>query len=260
MRAAARAVSQQLAAARMAALHYRDVVLPLWTSIVEQSQRQYNAMQIERVPAGAAAKRAQLAAQQKYVLALRDYWLQRSAAEQLVAGSLPLRRPPLNVQRGAVRAMQQAGGPARSEESDAHATQADRLGGRDLGGVARGTRAGAQPRKRGEAAARMGARANAAQAGAAGVTPVETPNGATLPWKLVDGVKVYHLVAEPVEHEFCPGSKRVLGLQRPHARADDRGRRGRPRAHLRHQPAARADDRALARRAACRTAWTASAA
>jgi FtsP/CotA-like multicopper oxidase with cupredoxin domain len=36
-------------------------------------------------------------------------------------------------------------------------------------------------------------------------TPVVTPNGATLPWKLVDGVKVYHLVAEPVTHEFAPG-------------------------------------------------------
>ncbi len=36
-------------------------------------------------------------------------------------------------------------------------------------------------------------------------TPVITPNGATLPWKIVEGVKVYHLVAEPVEHEFAPG-------------------------------------------------------
>src|SRR5947209_2145136 len=27
-------------------------------------------------------------------------------------------------------------------------------------------------------------------------TPVVTPNGATLPWKLVDGVKVFHLIAE----------------------------------------------------------------
>jgi FtsP/CotA-like multicopper oxidase with cupredoxin domain len=36
-------------------------------------------------------------------------------------------------------------------------------------------------------------------------TPVITPNGATLPWKIVDGVKVYHLIAEPVRHEFAPG-------------------------------------------------------
>src|SRR5262249_45998496 len=36
-------------------------------------------------------------------------------------------------------------------------------------------------------------------------TPVVTPDGAALPWKLVDGVKVYHLIAEPVPHEFAPG-------------------------------------------------------
>ena len=35
--------------------------------------------------------------------------------------------------------------------------------------------------------------------------PVITPNGAALEWHLVDGVKVYHLVAEEVEHEMAPG-------------------------------------------------------
>ncbi len=37
--------------------------------------------------------------------------------------------------------------------------------------------------------------------------PVITPNGAALPWKVVDGVKVYHLTAEEVWHEFAPGLK-----------------------------------------------------
>lgn len=41
--------------------------------------------------------------------------------------------------------------------------------------------------------------------GGAGYKPVITTNGATLPWKMVDGVKVFHLVAEPVTHEFAPG-------------------------------------------------------
>ena len=36
-------------------------------------------------------------------------------------------------------------------------------------------------------------------------TPVVTPNNFSLPWKIVDGVKVYHLVAEEVDHEFAPG-------------------------------------------------------
>ncbi len=37
--------------------------------------------------------------------------------------------------------------------------------------------------------------------------PVVTTNNTSLPWKIVDGVKVYHLVAEEVEHEFAPGLK-----------------------------------------------------
>ncbi|MBV9657743.1 MAG: copper oxidase [Verrucomicrobia bacterium] len=35
--------------------------------------------------------------------------------------------------------------------------------------------------------------------------PVITPNGASLPWRLVEGVKVFHLIAEEVDHEFAPG-------------------------------------------------------
>ncbi len=35
--------------------------------------------------------------------------------------------------------------------------------------------------------------------------PVINPGGAALPWKVVDGVKVFHLVAEEVDHEFAPG-------------------------------------------------------
>jgi manganese oxidase len=36
-------------------------------------------------------------------------------------------------------------------------------------------------------------------------TPVVVPNGWTLPYTIVDGVKVFHLVAEEVYHEFAPG-------------------------------------------------------
>jgi len=39
-----------------------------------------------------------------------------------------------------------------------------------------------------------------------GVTPVVTPNGTTLPWRVVDGVKVFHLVPCVVpRHEMAPG-------------------------------------------------------
>lgn len=36
-------------------------------------------------------------------------------------------------------------------------------------------------------------------------TPVIAPNLPTLPWSLVDGAKVFHLVAEEMWHEFAPG-------------------------------------------------------
>jgi len=36
---------------------------------------------------------------------------------------------------------------------------------------------------------------------------VRTPNGWTMPHRLVDGVKVFHLVAEEIEHEFGPGTR-----------------------------------------------------
>jgi FtsP/CotA-like multicopper oxidase with cupredoxin domain len=37
--------------------------------------------------------------------------------------------------------------------------------------------------------------------------PVVTPNGSTLPFKMKEGVKEFHLIAEPVEREFAPGMK-----------------------------------------------------
>jgi manganese oxidase len=40
-----------------------------------------------------------------------------------------------------------------------------------------------------------------------GQIAVVTPNGSTLPWRVVDSVKVGHLIAEPLQHEFAPGLK-----------------------------------------------------
>lgn len=41
--------------------------------------------------------------------------------------------------------------------------------------------------------------------GHADFTPLVTPNGSTLAYKMNKGVKEFHLVAEPVEREFAPG-------------------------------------------------------
>jgi len=35
--------------------------------------------------------------------------------------------------------------------------------------------------------------------------PVETPDVPKTPWKMVNGVKQFHLIAEPVRREFVPG-------------------------------------------------------
>ena len=37
--------------------------------------------------------------------------------------------------------------------------------------------------------------------------PIVTPNGSSLPWKMVNGVKEYHLIVEVIEHEIAPGMK-----------------------------------------------------
>lgn len=55
-----------------------------------------------------------------------------------------------------------------------------------------------------DAAAAKPAAAPSALAGR-GYTPVQMPNGSTLPFKMVDGVKEFHLIAEPVKREFAPG-------------------------------------------------------
>ena len=60
---------------------------------------------------------------------------------------------------------------------------------------------------------------------------VVTPDVPLLPWKMVGGVKEFHLVAEPVKSEFLPGPSRGrLGLQRhmPGPTIEVEG--GRPRA------------------------------
>jgi manganese oxidase len=42
---------------------------------------------------------------------------------------------------------------------------------------------------------------------AMGYRPVITPNDRTLPFRMNEGVKEFHLIAEEIEHEFAPGSK-----------------------------------------------------
>ncbi len=55
------------------------------------------------------------------------------------------------------------------------------------------------------AAALVAAAALPAQPASMPYVPVVTPNGSTLPWRKVNGVKEFRLTAEPVRREFAPG-------------------------------------------------------
>jgi len=57
------------------------------------------------------------------------------------------------------------------------------------------------------AAAAAAATSTGQTTSARGYRPVRTLNGWTLPYKLVNGVKEFHLVAEEFEHEFAPGCR-----------------------------------------------------
>jgi len=52
-----------------------------------------------------------------------------------------------------------------------------------------------------------GAGTAAAGRGAPVHAPVHTLNGGSLPWRRVDGVKQFHLIAEEIDHEFAPGAR-----------------------------------------------------
>jgi cobalt-zinc-cadmium efflux system outer membrane protein len=85
IRAAARHARDALALARARALHVQRMLLPLKTRIVEQTQLQYNAMQVGIFQL-LLAQQEQIAAAREYVNRLRDYWLARTELELLLAG------------------------------------------------------------------------------------------------------------------------------------------------------------------------------
>lgn len=73
--------------ARDRANYYRRVVLPLRQRIVEQTQRQYNAMQIGPVEL-LLAKQQQIDVAAEYIAALEDYWISKARLDQILAGRL----------------------------------------------------------------------------------------------------------------------------------------------------------------------------
>ena len=87
IRAAVRTARNDLLIAARRVNHYQDVLLPLREQIVDQTQRQYNAMELG-VFQLIVARRDQVRTGQEYVLALREYWHARSTLDQILAGRL----------------------------------------------------------------------------------------------------------------------------------------------------------------------------
>lgn len=88
VRAVARAVATRAATARDRALYLKNVLLPKRKKILDETQLQFNAMNIS-VFQLLVAKRDQVESARAYVDALRDYWTARADAEQLRSGRLP---------------------------------------------------------------------------------------------------------------------------------------------------------------------------
>jgi len=88
IRATARMLRDRAQGARDRAFYYRDIMLPLHERIVNESQLQYNAMQLGPIQL-LRAREQQIESGAAYVEALRDYWLARTELAQLLSGRLP---------------------------------------------------------------------------------------------------------------------------------------------------------------------------
>jgi cobalt-zinc-cadmium efflux system outer membrane protein len=88
VRGTARAVRDRMEGARDRALYYRDILLPLRERIVNEAQLQYNAMQLGPFQL-LREREQQIEAAVAYIETLRDYWLARGEAGQLLSGRLP---------------------------------------------------------------------------------------------------------------------------------------------------------------------------
>jgi cobalt-zinc-cadmium efflux system outer membrane protein len=95
VRSAARTAALRVAATRDRANYFKNVLLPARQRILNQTQLQFNAMNLS-VFQLLLAKRDQVETARLYVEALRDYWLARAEAEQLRSGRLTPGAAPLS--------------------------------------------------------------------------------------------------------------------------------------------------------------------
>lgn len=87
IRSRVRAAYSDVLSAHDRARYYKKVILPLRAEIVEQTQLQYNAMQVSAFEL-LQAKRDQIAAGAEYVATLREYWRARAILDQVLRGRM----------------------------------------------------------------------------------------------------------------------------------------------------------------------------
>jgi cobalt-zinc-cadmium efflux system outer membrane protein len=97
IRAHVRRARTNLDAARQRAAYYERVVLPLQSRVVQESQRQYNAMQIGPIQL-VQTRRDEIEVGRRYVETLAEYWLARTELERAVGGELTPRATPTSTE------------------------------------------------------------------------------------------------------------------------------------------------------------------
>jgi cobalt-zinc-cadmium efflux system outer membrane protein len=88
VRSTVRTVHERVQGAQDRALYYRDIVLPLRERIVNETQLQYNAMQLGVFDL-LRAREQQIQAAVAYIDSLLDYWVARTDLGHLLSGRLP---------------------------------------------------------------------------------------------------------------------------------------------------------------------------
>ena len=111
LRRSTRATYLETHAALESSRYFLDVVLPLRASVTEQTQRQFNAMQLG-VFQLLEARRRELDAGRRYVEALLAHWTARAQLEALLLGRMPVQRFGIsNLQGGGLPGMEGGGSP-----------------------------------------------------------------------------------------------------------------------------------------------------
>lgn len=110
IRSTARVLRDRMEGARDRTLYYRDILLPLHERIVNESQLQYNAMQLGPIQL-LRAREQQIETAVAYIEALRDYWLARGDVGQIRSGRLPKSN---GIQTG------QSGGQMKMNDKEGH--------------------------------------------------------------------------------------------------------------------------------------------